>query len=74
MNGHVVPMLLLALLVPILTCCTTTGSGGTEAASSPAAVLRTCEAWPNIAWSSRDTPETIKDAKANNAPRRAFCQ
>ena len=66
-------MLPLVVLAPILSACATMGSGGTEAALNAAAILRICEAWPNVTWSSRDTPETIADAKASNAARAGFC-
>lgn len=74
MNAPAGPMLPLALLAATLTSCATTDSGGTDRAVTPAAILRICESWPNVTWSSRDTPETVKDARANNAARRAFCQ
>jgi hypothetical protein len=32
-----------------------------------------CAAWPYVGWSIRDTPETIADARANNAAKDAFC-
>ena len=63
-----------AVRAAILTSCATMGSGETERALSPAAIARICDSWPNVTWSTRDTPETIKEAKANNAARRAFCQ
>ena len=74
MHARVGLMVLLGTFGATLTSCGTMGSGGTEAATSPAAVLRICQTWPNVTWSSRDTPETVRDAKANNAARRAFCQ
>ena len=57
-------------LALILTSCATTGTG----AISPGAIERACSAWPYVSWSSRDTPGTIVDAKANNAARMAFCE
>lgn len=32
-----------------------------------------CIIWRPIAWDIKDTPETIKDIKANNAARKAWC-
>jgi hypothetical protein len=67
-------MLPLALLAPILSSCATTDSGATRGAVGPAAVERICSAWPPVSWSSRDTEETIRDAKASNAARAGFCR
>jgi len=69
MSGRATPRLLLLAFALILTSCATTGTG----AISPQAVERICSAWPAVSWSSRDTAETIIDAKANNAARAAFC-
>jgi len=33
-----------------------------------------CAVWVPITWSSRDTPETIKQIKASNARRKAWCE
>jgi hypothetical protein len=74
MHARVGRIVLLGMFGATLTSCGTTGFGGTEGASSPAAILRVCESWPNVTWSSRDTPETIREAKANNAARGGFCQ
>ncbi len=60
------PPLLLAL---ILTSCTTTGTGAIDAEG----IKTVCAAWPFVSWSSRDTPATIADAKANNAAKTTFC-
>lgn len=60
------PPLVLAL---ILTSCATTGTG----AIGSKAVERICSAWPYVTWSSLDTPQTILDAKGNNAAKSAFC-
>ena len=60
-------------LAAILTSCATMGSGGTEGVLNPAAIRRICASWPNVTWSSRDTPATIADAKANNSARGGFC-
>ena len=74
MNALAMRMLPLVALAPILSACATMASGGTEGAIAPPAIRRMCEAWPNVTWSSRDTPETIADAKANNAARAGFCE
>lgn len=57
------------MLALILTSCATTGTGAIDAV----ALQRICAAWPYVTWSVRDTPETITDAKANNATKAAFC-
>ena len=54
----------------ILTCCATTDTGAIDAA----ALERICPAWPYVTWSARDTPETVIDAKVNNAAKGAFCE
>ena len=70
MSGRATPRPLPLALALILTSCATTGTG----AISAKAIERTCSAWPPVSWSSRDTAETITDAKANNAARTAFCE
>lgn len=62
-------MLPLVLLAPILSSCATMDTGAIDAAG----ISRICSAWQPVTWSSRDTPETIRDVKANNAGRDAFC-
>jgi hypothetical protein len=32
-----------------------------------------CAVWRPVGWSSRDTPETVTEVKANNARRAAWC-
>lgn len=32
-----------------------------------------CAIWPNTSWSKRDTSETIRGNKFNNARRAGFC-
>jgi len=54
--------LMLAAALLLVGCKTMTGSVGTE-----------CGVWQPITWSSRDTPETIVEVKANNARRAAWC-
>ena len=64
----------LVALAPILSSCAMMDTGATRGAVSPAAFAPICSAWPPVTWSSRDTPETIKEAKANNAARAGFCE
>jgi hypothetical protein len=68
------PMLALTALAPILTSCATTDTAATRGAAGPVGIERICAAWPPVAWSSRDTRETIVEAKANNAARSGFCR
>jgi hypothetical protein len=70
MNALATPKWLPPLLALILTSCAMMDTG----AISPAAVERACSAWPYVSWSGRDTPETIRDVKANNAAKTAFCR
>lgn len=57
---------LAALSVALLTsgCMTTTGGGVTD---------NVCKAWRPVTWSARDTDETIREVKANNAAWGAWC-
>jgi hypothetical protein len=32
-----------------------------------------CSVWKNISWSKKDTDQTIKEIKVNNARRDAWC-
>ena len=60
--------MLLVMLLPVsllLTGCQTMGSGETDKAY--------CRAFKPVAWSVRDTPETIDQTKANNAVGVALC-
>lgn len=57
-------MMLVAVLSILTAGCATTGGGGTEAV---------CAQWRGISWSSRDTPQTQDEVKANNARRKAWC-
>jgi len=58
-------------LIPILTSCQTMGTEETAIDARSIAVI--CETWRPVSWSSRDTPETIREVKAGNAARKAFC-
>ena len=55
-------MLLFALIWLLAGCTTTTATVGTE-----------CSVWRPITWSTKDTPETLVEVKANNARRAAWC-
>lgn len=46
------------------------GTGGTE---SERQLKRVCELWQPVTWSSKDTDQTIEEAKINNAKWDAFC-
>ena len=46
-------------------CVTTTDTVVTDAA---------CEAWEPVSWSTSDTDQTIREAKANNAAWGAYCE
>src|SRR5688500_3002171 len=72
MNALQRRMLPLVALALILSSCATTDTDATRGAAGAAAIARICNAWPPVTWSSRDTAETIREAKANNAARLAF--
>lgn len=57
------PMLIGATLI-LGGCATTTATGGTKAV---------CSVWTPVSWSVADTDQTIREAKANNAARAAWC-
>lgn len=60
--------LAVASLPVLLTgCATMTPTAGTSV--SPLV----CEAWRPVTWSSRDTDQTIREARANNAAWEAYC-
>ena len=66
------PKLLLPVLMSLMLmgCATTTGTGATDPeAARPTAV---CLVWKPISWSSRDTDQTIREARANNRARTAW--
>lgn len=61
--------LTLLMLMPTAACSTMTGiSEKTEAAIDENA-LAVCRVWLPWFWSPNDTPESIKQAKENNAAR-----
>jgi outer membrane biogenesis lipoprotein LolB len=47
-------------------CATTTATVATNAAA--------CDVWKPVSWSVRDTDQTIREAKVNNARRTAWCK
>lgn len=56
-------ILIAAAAMLLAGCKTTTATNGIE-----------CAVWRPVTWSSRDTPETIAEVKANNARRKAWCE
>lgn len=65
----------LALMSLLLTgCVTTMGTGAPEPppdAADPAAV---CAVWLPVSWADADTDQTIREVKANNRARAAWCE
>jgi hypothetical protein len=62
---------LIMSLTPILTSCATTmGSSGTDPRVSQ---LLYCDGAKPIRWSSKDTDQTIREAKEQNAVGKAEC-
>lgn len=59
----VLPVILLAFALAGTACTRTTATGATEVA---------CGAFEPLYWSSQDTPETIRQAKAHNAAGKAL--
>lgn len=62
-------LLILALVLPLVGC-RTTASAATSAAP-PTSIV--CAAFRPIRWSSKDTPETQKQARAHNAAGVSLC-
>jgi len=56
-------LLLVSAVTLMMGCSNPMATSGTE-----------CAVWIPITWSSRDTPETIKQIKASNARRKAWCE
>jgi len=50
----------------------TTRTGATRADTTTA--IQVCSIWGAVTYSSRDTPETRLEARANNAARDAYCK
>lgn len=74
-------MLLSSRLVNVLTplsllamTCSLAGCGLTRSTRTVETnvVQEACKAWAPVSYSSRDTPETQKEARGNNAARLAF--
>lgn len=63
----------LAVMSLLLTgCAMTMDTAGTEPPPEGARPLAVCGSWLPISWSSRDTDQTIREAKANNRARTAW--
>lgn len=63
-------LFLLASCSPTLTTLT----GGTSAAVTEQSIAAdVCRAWKAVSYSSRDTPETVLQVRANNEARKAYC-
>lgn len=62
-----------ALMSLLLTgCAMTMGTGATDPPPEAARPLAVCGSWLAISWSSQDTDQTIREAKANNRAREAW--
>lgn len=61
------PALMLAMLLTLPGCVTAMGSSGTETGKA------ICDQFRPLRWSDKDTDETIRQAKANNAVGKAIC-
>jgi hypothetical protein len=55
----------LTLLTPILANC---------AVQIPLSANSACTVWRGISWSPKDTDETIRGVKENNARHQAYCK
>lgn len=72
------PVLLTPVLLTLVLagCSTTTDTVGTDInvvpieASEPSAV---CGVWLGVTWSSEDSEQTVREIKANNRARKAWC-
>jgi hypothetical protein len=62
--------LLFALVIPLLLilpgCATVTATVATN--------LSVCDVWQPVGWSIKDTDQTIKEIKINNARRSGWCR
>lgn len=56
---------LVTLSLMVLPGCATTGTAVTAEG--------VCSVWPSTSYSQKDTPETIKGNRINNARRSGFC-
>lgn len=59
-------------LVMLLTTLTATLPGC--AVQTPLNGSSACTVWTGITWSPKDTDDTIRGVKENNARRQAYCQ
>jgi len=60
-------LVLVTLSLLLLTgCASLTGTRETNGA--------VCSVWKDVSWSKKDTDQTIKEVKVNNARREAWCQ
>jgi hypothetical protein len=73
--------LALLLVLPLMTlmgCAQTTGFVETKPKPAPILVgpskQEICSQWKGVGWSSKDTDQTIRDVKANNARQQAWCK
>lgn len=76
MESALIRRLLLVTLFLLASCSPTltTLTGGTSAAVTEQSIAAdVCRAWKAVSYSSRDTPETQVEARANNASRDAYC-
>lgn len=62
---------LATLCLSILTACGTPKTGTVETAVS---VETVCSIWPSTTYSRRDTDQTIRGNRLNNARREGFCE
>lgn len=64
--------LLIALGLPFLTAACGMTFRTSIVETDMAIAQRVCQAWQPVTYSSRDTPQTRTEARANNAAREAF--
>jgi len=61
--------LLRRLVLPLFATAALAGCSTTTATDATDGGVAFCVAWKSISWSTRDTPQTIEEVKANNAAR-----
>lgn len=67
-------LLLLSVILPMVgSCRTISGDGISTSDARAASILVACASFQPITWSSKDTPQTIREAKAHNAAGKAVC-
>jgi len=64
--------LLLAMMCLLVACQSTPRTN--TAAADAAVTSGVCSAWQPVTYSSRDTPDSILQIRANNAARDAYCK